>query len=402
MKREGFLFASMADDFASSSPALSPKDLQVGVMLGEGSFARVHKASLVSTGEELALKIVDAAKLRRHKREDEVHTERRVLTMLAAAPHANCVLLRHTFSTDSAYYLALELLSGGELLSLSRPHGQRLSSLEHYLPQVLAGLRHLHGCTPTIVYRDLKPENCCLSATGVLKLVDFGSAKLVGSGSGGGASREFVGTPHYMSPEAVGSKQPTTIRSDYWSLGALLCQLLSGEPPFEAGSEFLTLRRVQTAKYQLPEATPSAWADLARRLLVLNPRRRLTAEAVQAHAALAAYSGAGAGEPPPGPPPPSPQELKIDECIAALSTATDGGVTLLSGLAAPLRARVAFEMGRRGVLRPELRTALDLPAEPPPPITDDLAAALPSSGAGLSAMWPSWACCKGPLRAAHI
>ena len=401
MFMEGFSF--------STSPPLKASDWKIGALLGEGSFARVHRAQLIATGDEFALKVVDATKLQRYERTDEVLTERRVLALLPAHPHV--VRLHHSFRTDKSFFLAMELLPGGELLGLSRPHGLRLSLLPYYLSQILAALQHVHA--HEVVYRDLKPENCCLTSEGRLKLVDFGSAKLVDKLAAvettRAVAREFVGTPQYMSPEAVANSL-TTSRSDFWSLGALLCHLLSGHAPFEGGSEFLTLRRVQTARYELPEATPAPFADLVRRLLVLTPHRRLDARGVWGHAALAGSNSSGSGGGSGGsgsssssskgggsrhaastaggdvavgmPPPPTPEEAELEAKIQTEVMADAERVVRAAAerLDPTQRSLLAFELGRRGLLHPSMRVPLGLPATPPPPVTDYLAAALGTSG----------------------
>ena len=370
---------------------MEAKDWEIGTLLGEGSFARVHRATLRSTGEAFALKIVDSSKLNRYKREEEVVLERQVLTMLP--PHPGIVKLVYEFSSKKAHYFALELLSGGELLDLVRPHGLRLTLARYYLAQVLSALQHVHACG--VVYRDLKPENCVLTASRSLKLVDFGSAKVTAAS---GKTREFVGTPNYMSPEAIGSR-PTSARSDMWSLGALTCQLLSGTPPFTAGSEFLTLRRVQSAAFELPEATPRPWAELVGKLLRLQPLRRLTARGVWASAAL--------GGMPPGefeavgytafaspPPPCSADEETVEERLRAVSDAdgTSLAAHLASGTEAE-RALLAFEMGRRGLLQAQHRLPLGLPAAQPAPFSDaDLTAGFGEARGGASCASCSSSC----------
>jgi len=229
---------------AISGRTLNPSSFEIGELLGEGNYSMVYQATLKSTQEQFALKVVDKSKVKRYKKADEVVVEKWVLTNLA---HPSMIRLFHAFQDQGSLFLALEFVPGGELWALTHKKGLRPSLSAFYAAQMLDVLQYLHE--NDVVHRDVKPENVLVQASGHLKLIDFGTAKLVGRSPGSSEAtlgakskwKEFVGTPEYMSPEAIDNKD-TDYRADLWSLGCFLVQMLAGMPPFKGGSDYLTFK----------------------------------------------------------------------------------------------------------------------------------------------------------------
>jgi len=156
----------------------------------------------------------------------------------------------------------------------------------NYAAEVLEVLQWLHE--HDVVHRDVKPENVLISGDGHVKMIDFGTAKLLRNpiklglddeDEGGKRPRrkgfkEFLGTPEYMAPETINNKFADQ-RADLWSFGCFVAMILVGKPPFRGGSDYLTFKRVLARKYQLPEGVPVVAADLIGKLLVLEPAKRL-------------------------------------------------------------------------------------------------------------------------------
>ena len=145
-------------------------------------------------------------------------------------------------------FLAQELV-GGETVSLlaaaARRRGERLeaAAVVHALLGLLAALSHLHG--QKLVHADVNPDNLVARTDGSVKLIDLGLAQQVGpDGSVPSPDGALRGTPAYMSPEQVKSR-PLDARSDLFSAGIALWELLANRPLFAAESEFETLRRVR-------------------------------------------------------------------------------------------------------------------------------------------------------------
>ena len=136
-----------------------------------------------------------------------------------------------TFQDHSSLYFCLELMSGGDLFGLLDlfPTGVREDHARFYTATVALALRHIHS--RGYVYRDVKLENVLIGGDGYVKLCDFGFAKCVSE------SRTFTkcGTDEYAPPEVVSGKGRSTA-ADWWGLGVLLHEMLTGRPPFEGRS----------------------------------------------------------------------------------------------------------------------------------------------------------------------
>ncbi|VDP50871.1 unnamed protein product [Heligmosomoides polygyrus] len=148
-----------------------------------------------------------------------------------------------TYRDTKYVYMLLEVCLGGELWTTLRDRGHFDDyTARFYVACVLEGLEYLHR--KHIVYRDLKPENCLLTNTGYLKLVDFGFAKKLASGR---KTWTFCGTPEfvfccsfwYVSPEIILNKGHDQA-ADYWALGIYICELMLGRPPFQASDPMKT------------------------------------------------------------------------------------------------------------------------------------------------------------------
>ena len=257
-------------------------------IIGEGNYSQIYRATLKSTQQPVALKMIDKEKCKRYKKEDEILVERWVLRNCI---HPAVVEMYSAFQEVGALYLALELLPGGELWAKTHRVGLPLGLARFYAAQLLEVLQFLHE--RDIVHRDVKPENVLLTGDGHIKVIDFGTAKLLrhpiklqsdeaaaADEAKGmrkdrrGRFKEFVGTPEYMSPEAINNKN-TDQRADLWSLGSFVAQIVTGWPPFKGGSDYLTFKRVLARKFQLPDGTPPEAASLVEALCVLDPRARL-------------------------------------------------------------------------------------------------------------------------------
>ena len=267
--------------FQQQQVTLQNFDLEV--LLGEGNYSQIFQATLRSTHKTVALKIIDKTKVKRYHKMDEVLIERWVLSRLR---HPSIVELYHAFQDVGAAYLSMEAVPGGELWQCCHKTGLPMTIARNYAAEVLEVLQWLHE--HDVVHRDVKPENVLISGDGHVKMIDFGTAKLLRNpiklglddeDEGGKRPRrkgfkEFLGTPEYMAPETINNKFADQ-RADLWSFGCFVAMILVGKPPFRGGSDYLTFKRVLARKYQLPEGVPVVAADLIGKLLVLDPAKRL-------------------------------------------------------------------------------------------------------------------------------
>ncbi|XP_037933594.1 ribosomal protein S6 kinase beta-2 [Teleopsis dalmanni] len=264
---------------------LGPKDFELKKVLGKGGYGKVfqvRKTAGRDANKYFAMKVLKKASIVTNQK-DTAHT-RAERNILEAVKHPFIVELVYAFQTDGKLYLILEYLSGGELFMHLEREGIFLEDTTcFYLSEIILALGHLHNLG--IIYRDLKPENILLDAQGHVKLTDFGLCKE--HIQEGIVTHTFCGTIEYMAPEIL-TRSGHGKAVDWWSLGALMFDMLTGMPPFTADSRKKTIQIILNAKLNLPAyLTPDA-RDLVRRLMKRQEPQRLgsgpeDAAAVQAH-----------------------------------------------------------------------------------------------------------------------
>jgi p70 ribosomal S6 kinase len=249
-----------------------PGDFELKKVLGKGGYGKVFqvkKCNGKDCGKIFAMKVLKKATIVRNQK-DTAHTKAE-RNILEAVKHPFIVDLMYAFQTDGKLYLIMEYLSGGELFMHLEREGIFLEdTASFYLSEIILALEHLHK--QGIIYRDLKPENILLDAHGHVKLTDFGLCKE--HIFEGGVTHTFCGTIEYMAPEIlmrVGHGKAV----DWWSLGALMYDMLTGAPPFTAENRKKTIERILKGKLNLPPyLTPDA-RDIIRKLLKRQANQRL-------------------------------------------------------------------------------------------------------------------------------
>ncbi|KAI9325441.1 kinase-like domain-containing protein [Zopfochytrium polystomum] len=145
-----------------------------------------------------------------------------------------------TFQDPRHLYMVMEFVSGGDLWSHIRRYGRFLEEeAKFYAAEIVLGVEFIHS--KGIIFRDLKPENILVTATGHLKITDFGFAKPHPSPLTQAAT--FCGTPAYMAPEII-LREPYTLTADWWSVGIVTYELMAGYTPFYADTPLRIYERV--------------------------------------------------------------------------------------------------------------------------------------------------------------
>ncbi|XP_059616810.1 cGMP-dependent protein kinase, isozyme 1 [Phlebotomus argentipes] len=209
-------------------------DLETVATLGVGGFGRVELVKHVRDGkiESYALKCLKKQHIVETHQEDHVFSER--IIMLSCQSPFICRLFR-TYRDSKYVYMLLEACLGGEIWTTLRDQGYFSDATTQFIIGcVLQAFEYLHA--RGIVYRDLKPENLMLDSSGYVKLVDFGFAKYIGYSS---KTWTFCGTPEYVAPEIILNKGHDR-GVDFWALGILIHELLTGAPPFTANDPMKT------------------------------------------------------------------------------------------------------------------------------------------------------------------
>jgi serine/threonine protein kinase len=240
--------------------------------LGKGTYGTVLLVKQQTTGKLYAQKQFKKASLVVHKKlVEQTKTERAILESVNRHPFV--VKLFYAFQDHEKLYLILEYAQGGELfthLAQERMFTEEVASF--YVAEMVLALDHLHR-NLGVVYRDLKPENCLLDAEGHLLLTDFGLSKVAVEDD---QCKSILGTVEYMAPEVVlGSKYGFAV--DWWSLGALGFDLLTGSPPFQANNHAKILDKIVKSKLVMPYFLGPDAKDLLTRLLRKEPNKRLGA-----------------------------------------------------------------------------------------------------------------------------
>ena len=235
--------------------------------IGEGGQARVYLAEREHDGLRVALKVLD-----RNLRQDKVFLERFVREYKLIAKIENEYVARihdQGFAGEHAY-IAMEFLPSGTLATRIR-EGLTTHGALRIASQIARALDAIH--TRGVVHRDLKPANILFRADGRPVIVDFGLAKDLGVNSSLTGTNRLLATPRYMSPEQCVGK-PVDERSDIYSLGAILWEMLTGTRIYDtAGPADLLRMHVMAPVPRLPEAL-AMHQPLLDRLLAKDPNER--------------------------------------------------------------------------------------------------------------------------------
>lgn len=240
-------------------------------MLGIGSFGRVVLTKHRNTGKLYALKLIACAKLTAPKHLERTQTERDVLCRVE---HRHIVKLYFAYRTETQFALVFEYCPGGELFyHLCRARSLSSSCVAFYAAELALALDCAHS--HAVVYRDVKPENCLLDARGHLKLVDFGLAKAGISDRYSGA-HSICGTLEYMAPDVL-AKKPYGygLAVDWWGLGILAYELLTGFPPWRGGERPKLFQKICKQPLKIPPNLSLEAGSLVASLLRRHPKQRL-------------------------------------------------------------------------------------------------------------------------------
>ncbi|XP_006890722.1 PREDICTED: serine/threonine-protein kinase DCLK3 [Elephantulus edwardii] len=266
---------------------------EAGRVIGDGNFAVVKECRHRASGQAYAMKIIDKAKLK--GKEDMVDSE---IAIVRSLSHPNIVQLHEVYETEAEMYLILEYVRGGDLFDAIL---EKVKFTEREAARLVTdlcrALVHLHA--KGVVHRDLKPENLLVQRnedkSTTLKLADFGLAKLVVR-----PIFTVCGTPTYVAPEIL-SEKGYGLEVDMWAAGVILYILLCGFPPFRSPDrdqdELFNIIQLGHFEFLSPywDNISEAAKDLVSHLLVVDPKKRYTAQQVLQHPWIEAAGRASTG-----------------------------------------------------------------------------------------------------------
>jgi len=257
-------------------PKMAIKDFELLGELGNGAFGTVRLCREKNSRKLFCVKILDRNKIRFLKQREHIINER---TIMFSVNHPFIVKLFCTFKSPACLFFLMEFVAGGELFNYIRAEGQFSNETTKLVAaEIILALQYLHN--QDIIYRDIKPENLLVDHLGHLKLTDFGFAKHIDD-----RTNSMCGTLDYMAPEILMAKGHGKA-ADWWSLGILIYEMLSGCPPIsiDAGNGSHAMHLITSGKLEYPSYFDKDATDLIRRLLVVDENERLSdAEEIKRH-----------------------------------------------------------------------------------------------------------------------
>lgn len=278
-------------------------------VLGEGSTGTVLKVQDSTSGELYAVKVLNKKMLHKqlfgdHNLLKNVETE--ISAMRLLGDHPNLLKLHEVMDAGDSILLRVEYCGGGQTMDFDSHLFSRLATWfvptpapgglhvaispldEHtarcYFSDLMAGLEYLHE--QSMVHRDIKPENLLLTASGRVKIADFGTA-IAFSRPGDDSITEAAGTPAFQSPEsieALSRRSPFSGQAnDIWASGVTLFVFVHGHLPFLSQTAAQTYQMICTREVRLRPGLSLPLKDLLHKLLDRNPARRLRMDEIKNH-----------------------------------------------------------------------------------------------------------------------
>ncbi|CAI0405069.1 unnamed protein product [Linum tenue] len=244
---------------------------EVGRLLGQGNFAKVHHARDLKTGQSVAIKVIDKVKALKAGLTNNIKRE---ISVMRRVKHLNVLQLYEVMASKTKIYFVIEYAKGGELFNKVAKGRLKEDAARKYFRQLINAVEFCHG--KGVFHRDLKPENLLLDGNGVLKVSDFGLSALVESKCQDGLLRTTCGTPSYVAPEVIYGRGYDGMKADIWSCGVILYVMLAGYLPFHDANMIVMYRKASNADYKLPTWFAPEVCRLLSRMLDPNPVTRTT------------------------------------------------------------------------------------------------------------------------------
>ncbi|KAI9471847.1 MAG: kinase-like domain-containing protein [Benjaminiella poitrasii] len=237
-------------------------------VIGRGSFGKVYVVRKKDTNRIYAMKVLRKSRI--ISRSEVTHTMAEK-TVLAKIRNPFIVPLKFAFQSPDKLYLVLAFINGGELFHHLQLEGRfDENRSKFYTAELLSALECLHDFN--VVYRDLKPENILIDYNGHIALCDFGLCKL--NMKENERTNTFCGTPEYLAPELL-LGQGYTKTVDWWTLGVLLYEMMTGLPPFYDENTNEMYRKILQDELRFPDDMSPEARSLLRGLLTRDPNKRL-------------------------------------------------------------------------------------------------------------------------------
>ncbi|KAF5472950.1 hypothetical protein F2P56_009605 [Juglans regia] len=284
---------------------------EVGRMLGKGTFAKVYHARNLSSGQNVAIKIIDKEKISRVGLIDQIKRE---ISVMRLVRHPNVVQLYEVMASKTKIYFSMEYVKGGELFDMVAKGKLKEDMARKYFQQLIGAVDFCHS--RGVYHRDLKPENLLLDENGDLKVSDFGLSALWESRKQDGLLHTTCGTPAYVAPEVISKKGYDGAKADMWSCGVILFVLLAGYLPFQDSNLLEMYRKISRGDFRCPQWFPTEVRKLLSRIIDPNPSTRIDVSKLKENAWF--KKGFKKIEAPP--PPPDFENISVSDVQAAFES----------------------------------------------------------------------------------
>ncbi|KAK3227468.1 hypothetical protein Dsin_007330 [Dipteronia sinensis] len=244
---------------------------ELGKLLGQGTFAKVHHGRNLKTGMSVAIKIIDKEKVFKVGMIQQIKREISVMRMVR---HPNVVELYEVMASKTKIYFVMEYVKGGELFSKVAKGKLKEDDARKYFQQLISAVDYCHS--RGVFHRDLKPENLLLDENGNLKVSDFGLSALAECKHQDGLLHTTCGTPAYVAPEVINRKGYDGSKADIWSCGVILYVLLAGYLPFHDSNLMEMYRKIGKAEFKFPNWFSPEVKRLLTKILDPNPSTRIS------------------------------------------------------------------------------------------------------------------------------
>ena len=252
------------------------EDFSFKRLIGIGTYGKVFVASKKSNNKLYAVKVLNKNQICSKNLKKSIKTER---TLLEKSNYPFIMRLDYAFQTKQSLYLITQFMPGGELnYHIYQENYFNENKAKFYAAEIILGLNYLHE--NNCIYRDLKPENILIDEEGHIKLTDFGLSKLCEDFSC--KTKTLCGTPEYLAPEILFEKN-YGIEVDWWSLGVIIYEMISGYLPFKITRNEKITKNIYQKKIRIFPHFSKAARDLIKKLLVINPRKRIGYEQIKKH-----------------------------------------------------------------------------------------------------------------------
>ncbi|XP_042397569.1 SNF1-related protein kinase catalytic subunit alpha KIN10-like isoform X2 [Zingiber officinale] len=288
-----------------SSAVVALQNYKLGKNIGMGSFSRVKLAEHLLTGHKVAIKIQCRHAVKSKGMEEKVIREIKILRLLR---HPHIVRMYEAIETHSNIYIVTEHVASGELFDYIVERGRlQEDEARRFFQQIISGVEYCHR--NMVVHRDLKPENLLLDSKRNIKISDFGLSNVMRDGY---FLKTSCGSPNYAAPEIISEKLYAGPEVDVWSCGVILYALLCGSLPFFDENTPNLYKTIKRGEYTLPSHLSALPEDLIRKMLVVDPMKRITIGQIREHEWFKIRLPRYLAVPPPHT---SQQAKKIDEGI---------------------------------------------------------------------------------------